>query len=64
MHVADFRCREAISGRALPVAGGDARRVAVVGAHWRFFRESKPFEKFFEIFFQDFVVEQPVVIFA
>ena len=48
VHVADFRCREAISGRALPVASGDARRVAVVGAHWRFFRESKPFEKFFE----------------
>ena len=48
VHVADFRCREAISGRALPVASGDARRVAVVGAHWRFFRESKPFEKVFE----------------
>ncbi len=48
MHVADFRCREAISGRALPVGGGGARRVAVAGAERRFFRESEPFEKVFE----------------
>ena len=47
MHVPDFRCRKAISGRTVRVAADGAAKVAIAGVDWRFLRERKLFEKVF-----------------